>query len=201
MINHKFTKELAANTIDRKVLKKYLVQDHRFLDAFVILLASMISNARTLEDRIPGCQFLAIITGKENTYFERCFEKLGDGCGTKEERDLIPNDPCTDGFLKLMKDVAANGILGEMLAVLVVCEWSYLSWGQLVLDSTVRDDFVTYEWVDLHSGEFFEGVIQYLRGLLDKEAELLSEEGLKKCEARFLQAIDLEEQFFENAYS
>lgn len=197
VINHKFTKELAAGTIDRNVLKKYLIQDHRFLDAFVVLLASMVAKARCLSDRLPGCQFLAVITGKENTYFERCFEKLG-GC-SEEERNSIPNDECTSGFVKLMRD-AANGSLGECLAVLVVCEWSYLSWGQKVIDSTIRDDFVTYEWVDLHSGEFFEEVIKYLRGLLDKEGGLIDEAEKKKCTERFLQAVELEEQFFDNAY-
>lgn len=88
-----------------------------------------------------------------------------------------------------------------MLSVLVVCEWSYLSWGQLVLDSTNRDDFVTYEWVDLHSGPFFEEVVEYLRGLLDKEGELIDEAGRQVCKERFLQAIRLEEDFFDYAYS
>ena len=60
VVHHKFTKELAAGTIDKQtVLKRYLIQDHRFLDSFVVLLASIIANLPTLEDRIPGCQFLA----------------------------------------------------------------------------------------------------------------------------------------------
>eukprot|EP00978_Attheya_sp_CCMP212_P047876 scaffold442861_cov59-Attheya_sp.AAC.1 len=88
VIQHKFTKELASGTIDREVMKRYLIQDHRFLDAFIILLASIIAHARSLEDRIPGCQFLALITGKENTYFERCFEKLSISA---EDRTAIPD--------------------------------------------------------------------------------------------------------------
>jgi thiaminase/transcriptional activator TenA len=64
VIQHKFTNELADGTIDRSVLTRYLVQDHRFLDSFVVLLSSIIANARCLSDRIPGCQFLAVITGK-----------------------------------------------------------------------------------------------------------------------------------------
>ena len=60
VIHHKFTKELAAGTIDKQtVLKRYLIQDHRFLDSFVVLLASIVANVPTLKDRIPGCQFLA----------------------------------------------------------------------------------------------------------------------------------------------
>jgi len=63
VINHKFTNELAEGTLDKDVLKRYLIQDYRFLDAFVVLLASIIAKARDLPDRIPGAQFLAIITG------------------------------------------------------------------------------------------------------------------------------------------
>jgi thiaminase/transcriptional activator TenA len=44
---------------------------------FVVLLAAIITNARTLDDMIPLFQFLALITGKENTYFERSFVALG----------------------------------------------------------------------------------------------------------------------------
>jgi thiaminase (transcriptional activator TenA) len=165
VIHHKFTKQVAAGTIDREVMKRYLIQDFRFLDAFVVLLASVIANCHTLDDRIPGCQFLALITGTENTYFQRCFQALKV---TEEERATIPDAACTTGFCTLMRDTARHGTLGEMLSVLLVCEWSYLSWGQLVSQETVRDDFVTYEWVDLHSGPHFENVVAYIKGLLDK---------------------------------
>jgi thiaminase/transcriptional activator TenA len=197
VIHHKFTKELAAGTIDRQVLQRYLIQDHRFLDAFVVLLASVIANARCLQDRLPGCQFLALITGKENTYFERSFTKLGV---SSEEREKIPDAACTTGFCQLMLSVAREGSLGEMLSVLVVCEWSYLSWGQLVEKETAREDFLTYEWVDLHSGSSFEAVVDYLRGLLDKEGSLLDHDGKEACQKRFLEAIQLEEDFFDFAY-
>jgi len=69
-----------------------------------------------------------------------------------------------------------------------------------VLESTNRDDFVTFEWVDLHSGPFFEQVVDYLRGLLDKEGELIDDTGKQACKERFLQAIQLEEDFFDYAY-
>lgn len=96
VINHQFTTELATGEISRDVLRKYLIQvgssptrldrnnsskvprhkpqDHRFLDSFVVLLSSMVAKARCLEDRIPGCQFLALITGDENNYFQRSFD-------------------------------------------------------------------------------------------------------------------------------
>lgn len=196
VITHKFTNELADGTIDRSILTRYLVQDHRFLDSFVVLLSSIIANARCLSDRIPGCQFLALITGKENTYFERSLEKLG-----AHNNSDIPDAPCTTAFCNLMKDVARSGSLGEMLAVIVVCEWSYLCWGERVLPNTNRDDFITYEWVDLHSGDYFTSVVEYLRNLLDKEGDLLDDDGRQACKKRFLEAVQCEEDFFDYSYS
>lgn len=201
VVNHRFSTELADGSIDRQVLTRYLIQDHRFLDSFVVLLASIVAQTRSLADRIPACQFLAVITGDENTYFERCFEKLGV---TREQREesTVPNAPCTAGFCELMREVARSGSLSEMLAVIVVCEWSYMCWGERVLSKTNRDDFVTYEWVDLHAGDYFQGVVEYLRGLLDKEgATMLDEAGRAACQRRFLQAVQLEEEFFDFAYS
>ena len=79
VVEHPFTDALAQGTdMDEDAMRYYLIQDHRFLDDFVVLLASMVAAAPTLQDRIPGCQFLALITGKENTYFERSFEVRAD---------------------------------------------------------------------------------------------------------------------------
>jgi thiaminase/transcriptional activator TenA len=58
------------------------------LDSGVILVASMVAKLPTLEDRIPGCQWLAVLTGQENTYFERSFEVLGV---TAKERSNTPD--------------------------------------------------------------------------------------------------------------
>eukprot|EP00568_Trieres_chinensis_P002542 CAMPEP_0183301674 /NCGR_PEP_ID=MMETSP0160_2-20130417/7711_1 /TAXON_ID=2839 ORGANISM="Odontella Sinensis, Strain Grunow 1884" /NCGR_SAMPLE_ID=MMETSP0160_2 /ASSEMBLY_ACC=CAM_ASM_000250 /LENGTH=135 /DNA_ID=CAMNT_0025464329 /DNA_START=25 /DNA_END=428 /DNA_ORIENTATION=+ len=106
VVNHRFADELAAGTIDRDVLRRYLIQDHRFLDAFVVLLSSAVSRARCLSDRVPGCQFLALITGKENTYFERSFEALGGLCADEDNRGDVPDADVTRRFVKLMRDAA-----------------------------------------------------------------------------------------------
>lgn len=198
IISHRFTTEIADGSIDRNVLKRYLVQDHRFLDAFVVLLASMVASARCLEDRVEGCQFLALLTGKENTYFERSFAHLGV---SNHDRLQSANADVTNRFLNLMRTVAKDGTLGEKLSVLCVCEWTYLSWGQRVQATTTRDDFSCYEWVDLHCGAYFESVVAYLRRLLDHEGRYhLDDAGRSACRLRFLEAVQLEEAFFDHAY-
>eukprot|EP00802_Teleaulax_amphioxeia_P028015 Tamp_29545.p1 GENE.Tamp_29545~~Tamp_29545.p1 ORF type:complete len:187 (+),score=37.85 Tamp_29545:169-729(+) len=182
-------------------MRYYLIQDHRFLDDFVVLLASMVAAAPTLKDRIPGCQFLALITGKENTYFERSFEALGV-TDLQRQEGTTPNDPATTGFQNLMRSAAKSGSYTQMLAVLIVAEWTYLSWGDRVKDQrTPEKPFWCMEWIDLHCGDYFESVIAYLRGLLDKAAAEMSPDEETKCRETFLKAVQLEKDFFDAAWA
>ena len=56
-----------------------------------------------------------------------------------------------------------SGNVGEMLSVLIVCEWSYLSWAKIVDGEAKRENFVLFEWIDLHTS--LEDVVAYLRNL------------------------------------
>jgi thiaminase/transcriptional activator TenA len=200
--NHRLIDELLDDTITRRALSRYLSQDHRFLDAFVVLLSSAISHARTLRDRIPGCQFLALITGRENTYFERSLDALGADAASAISD---PDGDATVGFSDLMREVARSGDLASMLSVLVVAEWSYQTWGERALVA-LRDDMPFYcrEWVLLHSGEYFGSVVDYLKRMLDDEAVRLmassDDDAIGRAAFAFERALRLELDFFEQAY-
>lgn len=199
IVHHPFTDMLANGTLPDAILIRYLVQDHRFLDSFVILLASMVAAAPSLPDRIPGAQLLGLVTGKENTYFERSFESLGV---TADDRHSTPDAPVTQAFDGLMRRAAQSGSLGQMLAVLVVAEWSYASWGERVLPTADRHPDLAFdyrEWIDLHSGPYFAEVVNYLRSLLDKVGPGLTDAGIAETRAAFLEAVTNENAFWAMA--
>lgn len=187
-----FVSQLADGTITNATLTRYLVQDHKFVDAFMVLLASMVAHAPTLVDRVPGAKFLGLIAGDENSYFLRSFEALG----LSKAEINVPPAPVTKRFDALMRTAAAGGQLHEMLAVLVVAEWSYLTWGAAAKPAA-NLSWLHLEWIDLHRGEYFASVIAYLRGQLDK-LELSS---TQRAEARaaFLEAVACEKAFWEMA--
>lgn len=89
-----------------------------------------------------------------------------------------------------------------MLAVLVVCEWSYLSWAEEVQKTDVvkSTNEIHTEWIDLHCGEYFTSVVEYLRNLLDKEGKLSGDTEKETYKKTFLETVALEEEFFDNAY-
>ena len=193
---HAFCKELADGTLPIEKMKAYLLQDYLFVDGFVRLLASAIAHAPTLDNSIPAAQFLAVITSSENTYFLRALDAFGV---TEQERNVAPA-PVTSAFIDLMARAVKSGRYEQMLAVLNVAEWSYLTWAQPFHPPSPDLPFWYAEWITLHSGEGFEAVVDYLRGQLDDQWAVLDGPGRAAVKALFKEAVLLERQFFDSAY-
>ncbi|NOD33937.1 MULTISPECIES: TenA family protein [unclassified Ruegeria] len=191
---HAFTRELSDGTLPEDKMRWYLLQDYQFVDGFVRLLASAIAHAPTLGDSVPAAQFLAVITGPENTYFLRAMEALGTEPSTQPA-------PATRAFQDLMAEAVASGRYQNMLAVLVVAEWVYLSWASP--ENPPKDDlpFWFAEWITLHAGEGFESVVEYLRGQLDKVWQTLNTAEQAEVTRLFHRAVELERDFFDAAYA
>lgn len=198
VVNHRFTHELAHNRMDNATLRTYLVQDHRFIDDFSALLAAMLAAVPTLDDRVLGAHFLALITSKENTYFVRSLRALRV---SEVAEAAVPDAPIVTRFKLLMRSAAASQKLEQMLAVLVAAEWSYETWGERAAAERAAElPFYCSEWIDLHAGPYFNSVVAYLRGLLDRLGATLNETERSEVRALFLEAVDCEEKFFEHAY-
>jgi len=191
---HPFTAALADGTLGEDKMLAYLRQDHLFIDGFVRLLASAIAHAPSLSDAIPAAQFLGLICGPENTYFLRAITALG---GTPETPAKAA--PVTAEFQELMARAAASGRYEQMLAVLVVAEWSYLEWASPFGDRADRLPFWFGEWIALHTGAGFEGVVAYLRDQLDSAWAGLDDDARRAVESTFTHAVTLERRFFDAA--
>ncbi|PWE32805.1 TENA/THI-4 family protein [Maritimibacter sp. 55A14] len=194
---HAFTDALAAGTLPPEKMAAYLVQDYKFIGGFVRLLASAIAHAPSLEDSVPAAQFLALVTGPENTYFQRSFEALGVDAAMQAAPAASP----TRAFQNLMAEAASSGRYEQMLAVLVVAEWSYLSWAAPHAPAPDDLPFWLGEWIALHSGDGFEAVVAYLRDQLDRTWETLDPDRRRAVEATFLRATELERAFFDAAWA
>ncbi|WP_300065962.1 TenA family protein [uncultured Ruegeria sp.] len=191
---HALTRELADGTLPEHKMRWYLEQDYQFVDGFVRLLASAIAHAPSLADSVPAAQFLAVITGPENTYFLRAMEALG----TEPSNDAAP---ATRAFQDLMAEAATSGRYENMLAVLVVAEWVYLTWASP--ENPPKDElpFWFAEWITLHAGDGFESVVDYLRSQLDKVWPTLNTSAQAEVTQLFHRAIELEREFFDAAYA
>jgi len=124
-VRHRFVKELFTGAVPDRVMARYLVQDHRFLDSFLILLGAALATADTFEARLRFGRFIGMVSAEENTYFLRAFEALGV---TEDKRAADPDTQPTIGFKAIMREAADARSYAAALSVLVVAEWLYLDW-------------------------------------------------------------------------
>lgn len=196
-ISHPFCQELAAGTLAPDKMRTYLVQDYTFIDNFVRLAASAVHHAPTLADRLPLAHFLGVIAGPENTYFQRSFDALGVAQALRTAPPLLP---ATQGFQALMIEAAQSERYANMIAVLCVAEWVYLSWASPLADYDDSLPFYFSQWIDLHCGEYFACVIEHLRSQLDCAYPTLNPAQQAEVADYFSRAVTLEKAFFDACY-
>ena len=196
-VEHRFARDWAAGHVDHDVLRRYLVQDYQFIDGFVALLAATIHAAPSLKQRIVLGRFLGMVVADENTYFQRSFDAL-DVPQAERERPVLLE--ATEGFRDLMRAAADSGDYAQMMAVLTVAEWVYLSWAEPIA-GRAPDWFVYREWVELHSGPAFEAWVGFLRDELDRSFDALDPPHQDAVAHTFRCAVALERAFFDAAYS
>jgi thiaminase/transcriptional activator TenA len=192
-ISHRFVNELLAGTVADSVMSRYLIQDHRFIDNFLILLGAALSNADQFTSRVVLGRFIGMISSDENDYFQRSFNALGV---TEAERMGQPDGDPTKALNALMREVAGTGTYAAVLSVLAVAEGIYMDWG-LRATQPYPENFVYAEWITLHNNPYFCGFVAFLRSELDrvgpKNAEL--------CRDYFIRTVRLEKAFFDDAYN
>ncbi len=190
---HRFVKELFTGAVPHAVIARYLIQDHRFIDSFLILLGAALASADTFEARLCLGRFIDMVSAEENTYFLRAFEALGV---TEDRRTADPDTQPTAGFQAIMREAAQTRGYAAALSVLVVAEWLYLDWASRA-PKPVPDKFVHAEWITLHDNPEFRGFVDFLGAELDRVGPAQAD----LCRDFFRRAVALELSFFEAAYA
>src|ERR1700719_1351156 len=62
-VQHRFVHELFAGAVPDAVMARYLIQDHRFLDSFLMLLGAALATADTFEARLRFGRFIGLMSG------------------------------------------------------------------------------------------------------------------------------------------
>lgn len=192
-VHHRLVQEIYRGSVSPEVMKRYLVQDHRFIDCFLSLLGGVLVNCDTMEAKLTFGRFIGMISNDENSYFERAFASLN--VSHAERYDAQDAQP-TAAFKALMLEAATSGSYAACLSVLTVAEWLYLDWAQKA-PKEFPESFVFSEWIVLHDNPYFSEFVGFLRSELDR----VGPDASVKCRSFFQQAVELEKAFFDAAYA
>jgi len=64
-VQHRFVNELFAEAVPDAVMARYLIQDHRFLDSFLVLLGAALASADTFAARLRFGRFIGMVSAEE----------------------------------------------------------------------------------------------------------------------------------------
>jgi thiaminase/transcriptional activator TenA len=195
---HRFVKELGADTLPDDVFRRYLVQDFAFVEALVTLLGHAVARAPGMPAKRRLAGFLAAVTGDETNYFERALRALG-AAEAFAAPERIPLNETTRRFRALMTEVGARGTYAEILAVVTPAEWVYLEWARACpLPGPKR--FYLAEWIELHAIPAFADLVGWLQAELDREGAAAPPDLRRRLAMHFRTTLELERDFFEAAY-
>ena len=195
-VEHRFTRELAADALPDAVYRRYLIQDYAFIDVLVRVVAYAIAKAPDMPPKSRLAAFLAAVTSEENDYFLRSFDALGVDAETWRGAAL---GPTASAFREVMLGAARDGGYEEVLAVFLPAEWCYLSWARAVSGQTPAR-FYFKEWIELHDNPDFEAFVTWLRAEMDRHGPALPPERQERLAALFRSMMALEVAFFDEAY-
>ena len=195
-VNHPFVDQLLDGSLSDENLRRYLVQDYQFCDAFTALLGQAVASAPALPSRLVFARVLGAFASDENTYFQDCFNELDV---PEMDRTAPALGSVTRDFDNLMRSALATRSYPEVLAVLLVAEWLYGDWAARAVDPTDWPAQAKHaEWIRLHNNPEYNAWVTWLRDEFDavKPSDAAARE---RVAATFAEAVRLERAFFDAA--
>lgn len=195
-VGHRFTRELAEDSLPDAVYRRYLIADYGFVDVLVRVVARAIAAAPDMPPQSKLSAFLAAVTSEENDYFLRSFEALG--VAPEEWRSAGPG-PVGQRFAEVMSAASRDGGYEGALTVLLAAEWCYLTWAEAVANRRPAR-FYLREWIELHANPGFRAFVDWLRAEADRRGAALPPLRQEALANLFRQMMELEAAFFDAAY-
>lgn len=196
IFNHPFIKGIENGNLEPEQLMHYVKQDFEYLNTFIQIYGLAISRCDRREDMRLFHEKMAFILNDEIHPHHNFCEVAGVDY---EELHYEPLAPTALNYTRHMLDVAQKGRLGEIIAALLPCPWTYYEIGVYLKDKlNVKEDHPFYEWITFYANTT--GTAQF-RERLDRYAETASEDEKERMKDAFLKSCQLEYLFWEMSYT
>ncbi len=197
IFNHPFVQGIGRGDVPKEALIHYVKADHGYLTAFMHLYGVAIAKAGSRDEiAFFNKQIDFVLNSEAHPHNNFC-----DVIGVKyDELQGYPLPPTADHFVKHMMYHAHMGSLGELVAALLPCPWTYFEIGkELMRTYEPTPDHPFYEWITFYADP---GIVELeMRNQLDHIAENTSLEELLKIKDAFRKSCQLELGFWEMAYT
>lgn len=197
MVGHRFTQDMATDSLPPDAMLRYLVYEHGFVETAVTIFGYALVKAPTITEQVKLVETLRSLTTDQLAYFDRVFERLGVSA---EQRASTVTPLGVLAFREGMLSLAAHGTYEEIIAGMAAAEWMYLTWSQAAPQRHPSHS-VCAEWVALHVDPQFAGQVAWLLEQLDRLGPSLPLSRQQKLAAAFHRTLVLEIGFHDAPYA
>ncbi len=198
IFNHPFVTGIAKGELKREQLTHYVKQDFQYLSAFARIYGLALSKCRDRKDIEMFYQQIGFVLNAE-THPHNNFCRIANV--RYEDLQKYQLLPTAHHYIDHMLTVAHGGTLGEILAVLLPCPWTYWEIG-LKLNEEIKPDesHPFYDWITFYADERIGDVTKQFCTRLDGWAQTAGHEEKNRMKSHFIISCQLEYAFWDMAY-
>ena len=198
IFEHPFILGLASGRLKKEQLIHYVKQDYEYLNAFIQIYGIAISKCKNRKDMEMFHEQISFVLNSE----VHPHNNLCRAAGVEyESLQGYPLAPSAHHYIRHMLTAAHEGTLGEILAVLLPCPWTYWEIGKkLMMDVQPDPSHPFYDWICFY-GDRTDSITTKFCARLDEWAETAGKAEKEKMKELFLQSCQLEYGFWEMAYT
>ena len=195
-LNHRFFREVAADTVEDPVFRRYLRVEYGFVDTAAQCLGYAVAKAPSFAERRRLAFGLHGLVTDQQDYFMAAFERAGI---PPAERSAVPPNALSRVLHDLFLGAAEAEGYEEIQACVLGAEWMYLTWCSTAHRTPSRRAVIA-DWVALHAGGGFAEHVAWVRSELDKRGPTLTPERQERLRRLFTETLRAEMTFHDAAY-
>jgi len=198
ILAHPFLAEMEEAKLPLDKFKFYIKQDYPFLIEFARCLGIAAAKA---EDRETMRTFASLLHASLTIEVEM-LESLGQKLGISVDQ-LTSSRPALANvaYTRHLLYVAYSGTLGEIMAAMLPCMWSYQEIGERLDKSTAMKGHAVYsEWCATYRSKEYMDLVNLYRELLDRFASESGSAVKEKMRSHFMLSSRYEYLFWDMAY-
>lgn len=199
IFNHPFVQGIGQGEVSKEALAHYIKADYEYLNAFMHVYGVAISKSSDRNDiQLFHEQIDFVLNSEVHPHHNFC-EQIGI---PYEELQGFALPPTADHYIKHMLYHAHHGGIGEILAALLPCPWTYLEIGQELMHTFKPDASHPFSlWIHFYAEKEMKKLTKRLCSRLDEYAEQASYREKDRMREAFRKSCQLEYAFWEMAYT
>jgi thiaminase (transcriptional activator TenA) len=197
ILDHRFFREVATDSIDDRVFARYLRVEYGFVDTAAIALGYAVAKAPSFHERRRLALGLYGLVTDQQQFFADAFTRMN---APADQRTGLPPAGLALPLHTLFLKVAAEEGYEEILACVLAAEWMYSTWCSKA-NETPSGRASIRDWVALHASGAFTDHVAWVRSEMDIRGPLLAGPRQARLAALFEQALEAEIAFHDAVFA